>query len=104
MTFGVFAFLMLIKQRHNSADMADKKPLEDIDSYAGLAQNMPLTAISMTIILLSMGGIPPFAGFFAKLFVFKSILAEGYYLVAIIAAISAVIALYYYLNDQDYVF
>ena len=98
MTFGVFAFLMLVKQSHNSADMADKKPLEDISSYAGLARTMPLTAIGMTIILLSMAGIPPFAGFFAKLFIFKSILAAGYYKVAIIAAISAVIALYYYLN------
>ena len=98
MTFGVFSFLMLIKQSHNSADMADKKPLEDISSYAGLAKSTPMVAIGMTVILLSMAGIPPFAGFFAKFFIFKTILAEGYYKVAVIAAISAVIALYYYLN------
>lgn len=97
-TFGAFAFLMIVKQSHSSADMADKKPLEDITAYAGLSKTMPITAIGMTILLFSMAGIPPFAGFFGKFFIFKVVIDAGYYKVAIIAAISSVIAMYYYLK------
>lgn len=98
MTFGAFAFLMIVKQSHNSADMADKKPLEDLTAYAGLSKTMPITAIGMTILLLSMAGIPPFAGFFGKLFIFKVVIEAGYYKIAVIAGFSAVIAMYYYLK------
>ena len=98
MIFGVFAFLMIVKQSHHSADMADKKILEDITSYAGLSKTMPLVAIGMVVLLLSMAGIPPFSGFFGKFFIFKAVLEEGYYILAVIAAISTVIAIYYYLK------
>ena len=98
MVFGAFSFLMLLKQSHSSADMADKKPLEDITTYAGLYKIMPLTAIGMSIILLSMAGIPPFAGFFGKLYILKAVLAEGYYGISVIAALSAVVAMFYYLK------
>jgi NADH-quinone oxidoreductase subunit N len=96
--FAAFSFLMIVKQSHASADAADKKPLEDIYAYSGIAKTMPLTALGMMIILLSMTGIPPFAGFFAKFYLFKAILGAGNYNLAILAAISAVIATYYYLK------
>ena len=97
-TFGAFAFLMMVKQSHSSADMADKKPLEDISAYSGLSKTMPLTAIGMTILLLSMAGLPPFAGFFGKLFIFKVVIEAGYNVIAVIAGFSAVIAMFYYLK------
>ena len=96
--FASFAFLMIVKQSHSSADTADKKPLEEIYAYSGIAKTMPITALGMMIILLSMTGIPPFAGFFAKFYLFKAILASGHYNLAILAAISAVIATFYYLK------
>jgi len=98
LVFGAFAFLMLVKQSHHSADGADKKPLEDISAYSGLSETMPLTALGMVILLFSMSGIPPFAGFFAKLYIFKATLTSEYYVTSVLAAISAVIAAYYYLK------
>jgi NADH-quinone oxidoreductase subunit N len=98
MNFGIFAFLMLVKQSHNSTDLSDKKPLEDISTYAGIGKSMPLVAIGMTILLLSMACIPPFAGFFGKFFIFKVMVESELYWIAVVAAISAVIAAFYYLK------
>ncbi len=96
--FGSFSFLMLIKQAHHTADGADKKSLEDIDAFAGLAKAKPLVALGMVIILLSMSGLPPFAGFFGKFMIFKAALAGSFNVIAVIAALSAVISVFYYLK------
>ncbi len=96
--FGAFAFLMLLKQSHHSADSADKKQLEDISSFAGLSKTYPALAVAFAILLFSMAGIPPFAGFFSKFYIFQAILLEGYYKIAVLAALSAVIAAFYYLK------
>ncbi|MFZ8864815.1 MAG: NADH-quinone oxidoreductase subunit N [Rickettsiales bacterium] len=96
--FGSFSFLMLIKQAHHTADGADKKSLEDIDAFAGLARAKPLVALGMVIILLSMSGLPPFAGFFGKFMIFKAALAGSFNVIAVIAALSAVISVFYYLK------
>ena len=98
MSFAAVTFLMLIKQRHHSANISNKEPLEDINSFAGISKTMPLLCIGMTIVMLSMAGVPPLAGFFAKFLVLKSILAAGYYKLAILAALSAVVTAYYYLK------
>jgi NADH-quinone oxidoreductase subunit N len=68
-----------------------------IDSYRGLARRSPVLALSLLIFLLSLGGIPFLAGFWAKLFIFMAIIERGTYWLAFVGAVATVIALYYYL-------
>ncbi len=69
---------------------------EDIDTFKGLAKRSPLMAAVMTLAMLSMSGIPPLAGFFAKYLVFTSAIENGYLWLAIIGIVASLIAVYYY--------
>jgi len=76
---------------------------EDITTLAGLSQRSPLLAVTMTLAMVSLGGIPPLAGFFGKFLLFKATIAQGaahssYYWLVAIAVIGVVISLYYYLG------
>lgn len=95
---GAFAFLMAIKQSHFSNEVADKKPLEELSALAGLSSTSPYLAFGITVLMLSMAGLPPFAGFFAKFFMFMIALKNEFYLLAFFGAVSTVIAAYYYLR------
>ena len=68
-----------------------------IDAYRGLAQRSPLLALAMLIFLLSLGGIPFVAGFWAKLYVFWAAVERGMYGLVFLGAVLTVVALYYYL-------
>ncbi|HUG37820.1 MAG TPA: NADH-quinone oxidoreductase subunit N [Candidatus Limnocylindrales bacterium] len=70
---------------------------ESIAAYRGLAQRSPLLALSMLLFLLSLGGIPFVAGFWAKLFVFWAAAQQGLYWLVLLGAILTVVALFYYL-------
>ncbi|GBC95673.1 NADH-quinone oxidoreductase subunit N [bacterium HR16] len=70
---------------------------EEIDALRGLRYRSPTLAFSMLIFLLSLGGIPPLAGFWGKLYLFWAGASEGHYTLVLIGAITSVIALYYYL-------
>ena len=70
---------------------------DGIDAYRGLAQRSPLLALSMLLFLLSLGGIPFVAGFWAKLYVFVVAIERGLYLLVFVGAVLTVVALYYYL-------
>ena len=67
------------------------------DDYNGLYQTNPKLTMVMTLALFSLAGIPPFAGFFSKFFVFAAAFHSGYYLIVFIALVNTVISLYYYL-------
>ncbi len=70
-----------------------------VEEWAGLASRHPAAAAAMTLFLLSLGGIPPTAGFFAKFYVFKAALAHPDLLsLVIIAALNSVVAIFYYLK------
>lgn len=69
---------------------------DDLESYAGLSQRSPFLAASLTIFLLSLAGLPPFAGFIGKFFVFSSALKAGYNTLAVAAAINSAVAAFYY--------
>jgi NADH-quinone oxidoreductase subunit N len=71
--------------------------LEEIDAYKGLAQRSPLLALAMLVFLLSLGGIPFVAGFWAKLYVFLAAVDRGMYGLVFLGAVLTVVALYYYL-------
>lgn len=70
---------------------------DGIDAYRGLAQRSPLLALAMLIFLLSLGGIPFVAGFWAKLYVFWAAIERGMYFLVFLGAVLTVVALYYYL-------
>jgi NADH-quinone oxidoreductase subunit N len=70
---------------------------DGIDAYRGLAQRSPMLALTMLVFLLSLGGIPFVAGFWAKLYVFWAVVDRGLYWLAFLGAVLTVVALYYYL-------
>jgi NADH-quinone oxidoreductase subunit N len=77
--------------------VADAENSDAIDSYRGLARRSPALALSLLVFLLSLGGIPFLAGFWAKLFIFWALIERGTYWLVFVGAVATVIALYYYL-------
>ena len=89
MNLGAFFVIILV---------ADKLNSEEIDVYRGLRTRAPIVAVAMAIFLFSLTGLPPFAGFFGKLWLFGAVIGAGakWYWLAIVGIINSVIALYYY--------
>ncbi|MFN8236912.1 MAG: NADH-quinone oxidoreductase subunit N [Chitinophagales bacterium] len=69
---------------------------EDISIFKGLVKRNPVLAGTMTIALLSMAGIPPLSGFFAKYFILVNVLASGKTIIAVVAILASLIGVYYY--------
>jgi len=90
MNLGLFSCLLMMK-RNNEYH-------EDIEDLSGLSKNHPLLSLSLLVILFSLAGIPPMAGFFAKFYIFKSVLEQSMYFLAIVGLLSTVIAAFYYLR------
>ena len=76
----------------------DNKYYEDIEDLSGLSKNHPILSLSLLIILFSLAGIPPLAGFFAKFYIFKSVIEQSMYFLAIVGLLSTVVAAFYYLR------
>ena len=89
-TFGAFGIVILLGRK-------DEENLE-LENYSGLAYKHPLLALSMTVFLLSLGGLPPFAGFVAKFYIFSAAIEEGFVTLVIIAVLNSAISFYYYLK------
>ncbi|MDN5247644.1 MAG: NADH-quinone oxidoreductase subunit N [Wolbachia endosymbiont of Tyrophagus putrescentiae] len=70
----------------------------DISNLSGIGTKQPFLACNLSILLLSMSGIPPFAGFIAKFFVFTSLINSGSIMLSLILVVASVISCYYYLN------
>ena len=90
MNLGFFSCLLMMK-RNNVY-------YEKIDDLSGLSKNHPLLSLSLLIILFSLAGIPPLAGFFAKFYIFKSVIEQSMYFLAIVGLLSTVVAAFYYLR------
>jgi NADH-quinone oxidoreductase subunit N len=90
MNLGAFGCIFLMKK--------DDKYCEDIKDLSGISKQNPLLAISFLIIMFSLAGIPPLAGFFAKFYVFMSVIESGMYTLAIVGLLSTVISAFYYLR------
>jgi NADH-quinone oxidoreductase subunit N len=89
MTLGVFAVILSMRR---SGGM-----VESIDQLAGLARTNPTMAFFLAMLLFSMAGVPPLAGFFAKFYVFLAAIKAGLYILAVIGVLASVIGAYYYL-------
>ena len=90
MNLGLFSCLLMMRRNNEY--------YEDIDDLSGLSKNHPLLSLSLLIILFSLAGIPPLAGFFAKFYIFKAVLEQSMYFLAIVGLLSTVIAAFYYLR------
>ena len=90
MNIGAFGCIFLMKK--------DGKYSEEISDLSGISKNKPLLAISLLIILFSLAGVPPLAGFFAKFYIFMSVIENEMYLLAIIGLVTTVISAFYYLK------
>ena len=76
----------------------DDKYFENIEDLSGLSKNHPMLSFSFLIVLFSLAGIPPLAGFFAKFYIFSAVIEQSMYLLAITGLLSTVIAAFYYLR------
>ncbi len=90
MNLGLFSCLLMMKRNNEY--------YEDIEDLSGLSKNHPLLSLSFLVILFSLAGIPPLAGFFAKFYIFKSVLEQSMYFLAIVGLLSTVVAAFYYLR------
>ena len=90
MNLAIFACIFLMQK--------EGKYCENLDDLSGISSKHPFLSISLLIILFSLAGIPPLAGFFAKFYVFMSVVESKMYVLAIIGLLSTVISAFYYLR------
>ncbi len=90
MNLGIFGCIFLMKK--------DGKYTEEINDLSGISKKHPLISLSFLIILFSLAGIPPLGGFFAKFYVFMTVIESEMYTLAIIGLLTTVISAFYYLK------
>ena len=95
---GIFACLLCIKDDKNGTY------LEEINSFSGLLQKNPFLSFSLAILLFSLAGLPPMAGFFSKLYILISAVDSKLYILAVIAVLTSVISAFYYLKIIKVIF
>jgi NADH-quinone oxidoreductase subunit N len=89
-TLGVFAVILCLRR--------GGKALEGIADLSGLSKTNPVVALAMTVLMFSLAGVPPLAGFFGKYFVFLSAVHANLIPLAIIGVLSSVVTAFYYLR------
>ena len=90
MNLALFSCLFMMRVQN--------KYFENIDDLSGISKHHPLLSFAFLIILFSLAGIPPLAGFFAKFYIFMSVIEESMYFLAIVGLISTVVSAFYYLR------
>jgi NADH-quinone oxidoreductase subunit N len=90
MTLGAFAVLLSMR-------IGDRY-VENIADLAGLSRTRGVLAFFLAMLMLSLAGIPPLAGFFAKLYVFQPAINAGFYWLAVIGVLLSVVSTFYYLR------
>ncbi|QEX22356.1 NADH-quinone oxidoreductase subunit N [Hypericibacter adhaerens] len=90
MNAGTFAVILAMRQQG--------RMVEGITDLAGLGKTRPMMAASLAIFMFSLAGIPPLAGFFGKLFVFRAAINAGLYWLAVLGVLASVVGAFYYLR------
>lgn len=90
MSMGAFGCIILLASATNESDQ--------LQDFAGLARRSPWLAFLMMVLMFSLAGVPPFAGFWAKWFVLKEVISAGYAWLAAVAVFFSIIGAYYYLR------
>jgi NADH-quinone oxidoreductase subunit N len=98
--FYVLVYILMSLAAFGSIIALNKNGFEadQISDYQGLSKHSPWFALIILVVMLSMAGVPPFIGFYSKLFILQQVIAEGYVILAVIAVVFAVISAYYYLQ------
>jgi NADH-quinone oxidoreductase subunit N len=99
---GAFAVVGALERRGRG----DDEPADawDLERFAGLAQRRPALAFAMTVFMLSLAGVPPTAGFVAKLYIFQAAVGGGLYGLAILGVLTSTLGAYYYLRIVVYMY
>ena len=90
MTLGTFACVLAMRR--------NGRMVENIDALSGLSRTNPAMAFLSAMLIVSLAGIPPLAGFFAKFYVFLAAIHAGLYALAVIGVLLSVVGAYYYLR------
>jgi NADH-quinone oxidoreductase subunit N len=90
MNLAFFSCIFMLRRKENY--------FEKIEDLSGLSSNHPILSFSLLIVLFSLAGIPPLAGFFAKFYIFVAVIDQSMYFLAIVGLLSSVIAAFYYLR------
>jgi NADH-quinone oxidoreductase subunit N len=90
MTVGTFGCVLLMRRNGQA--------VENIDDLAGLARTQPMFAAALAVFMFSLAGIPPLAGFFAKLYVFLAAIDAGLVALAVIGVLASVVGAFYYIR------
>jgi NADH-quinone oxidoreductase subunit N len=90
MNIGSFVCIIIMKRKNIY--------LENIRDLSGLSKNHPVIAFSFTVVLFSLAGIPPLAGFFAKFYIFMAVVKSELIILAIVGLVTSVISAFYYLR------
>ena len=90
MTLGSFAVIITMKR--------NGQHFENISDFAGLSRTNPLLAFFFAMLLFSLAGVPPLAGFFAKWYVFVAAIKAGLFTLAVVGVLASVVGAYYYLS------
>jgi NADH-quinone oxidoreductase subunit N len=90
MNIGAFAVVILLGKKGEENTL--------INDYAGIGFKYPLLAVSMTIFMLSLAGIPPLAGFMGKFYIFSAAVKAKFYWLAVIGVLNSALSVYYYLR------
>ncbi len=90
MNVGAFGCILLLKR--------GGKYIEEINELSGISKNHPLLSLGLLIILFSLAGIPPLAGFFAKFYIFMSVIESEMFTLAIVGLITTVLSAFYYIR------
>jgi NADH-quinone oxidoreductase subunit N len=90
MNIGTFACILCMSQ--------EGRMVERIEDLKGLGKSNPLMALALTVLMFSMAGIPPLAGFFGKYFVFLAAIKAGLYTLAVIGVLASVVGAFYYVR------
>ena len=90
MNLAFFSCIFMLKR--------DDKYFENIDDLSGLSKNHPLLSFSLLVVLFSLAGIPPLAGFFAKFYIFMAVIEQSMFFLAIVGLLATVVAAFYYLR------
>ena len=90
MSLAAFGLIIALNRKGFEADQ--------ISDFRGLSKHSPWFALIMLVVMLSMAGVPPFIGFYSKLFILQQVISEGFVILAVIAVVFAVISAYYYLQ------
>ena len=90
MNLALFSCILMLRKNN--------KYYENIEDLSGLSKNHPMLSFSLLVVLFSLAGIPPLAGFFAKFYIFAAVIEQSMFFLAIVGLMSTVVAAFYYLR------